>query len=417
MPDRYPTVSHPDKTLLIFSQVFIPDPASVGQHIADVAIEMARRGHKVLVYAANRGYENPAIKYLPEEIMQAVHVRRLPFSSFGKESIFTRILGTAMFHLQCLVVGLSNRNVGGILFSTSPPLIGLTATFIGMLRRIPAAYWAMDLNPDQLIALGKISPHGLIAQVLEHANRFILHRAALTVALDRFMADRLKARVDIDDRLLVLPPWPHEDHLQIPQTGENPFRVKHGLLDKFVVMYSGNHSPSNPLDTILQAARQLQDDPDIRFLFVGGGLSKKDIQAFIKEHNLANVLCLPYQPFSELGHSLSAADVHVVSLGQEMVGIVHPCKIYGAMAVARPILYLGPRPSHVTDLLDEQDIGWHIAHGDVDAAVTTIRQAKSLSPQQRQEMGQRAAQLLWARLSQAVLCKRFCDRLEAALQL
>ena len=60
------------KKLLIFSQVFLPDPASVGQHMADAAIEMVRRGHRVLVYAANRGYENPANKYAPRETLHGV---------------------------------------------------------------------------------------------------------------------------------------------------------------------------------------------------------------------------------------------------------------------------------------------------------------------------------------------------------
>ena len=121
-------------------------------------------------------------------------------------------------------------------------------------------------------------------------------------------------------------------------------------------MYSGNHSPSNPLDTLLEAALAFRDDPDIRFLFVGGGIGKRRVEEFIREHGLTNALSLPYQPLSELRHSLSAADVHVVSLGEPMVGIIHPCKVYGAMAVARPVLYFGPSPSHVADLLERAPI-------------------------------------------------------------
>ena len=63
-------------------------------------------------------------------------------------------------------------------------------------------------------------------------------------------------------------------------------------------------------------------------------------------------MSLPYQPIAELKYSLTAADVHVVSLGEGMVGIIHPCKVYGAMTAGRPILFLGPRPSHVSDLLE-----------------------------------------------------------------
>ena len=67
-----------------------------------------------------------------------------------------------------------------------------------------------------------------------------------------------------------------------------------------------------------------------------------------------NVKCLPYQPLSELSSSLSAADLHVVVMGDEFVGIVHPCKVYNILAVGAPVLYIGPEPSHVTDIASQQ---------------------------------------------------------------
>ena len=94
------------RSLVIFSQTFVPDPAAVGQHIADVAFEMARRGHRVRVYTANRGYEDTSLRYPPRENLRGVEVRRLPLSSFGKKSILTRIVGTLSFMIQCMALGL-----------------------------------------------------------------------------------------------------------------------------------------------------------------------------------------------------------------------------------------------------------------------------------------------------------------------
>lgn len=403
------------KSLLIFSQTFVPDPAAVGQHIADVAFEMARRGHRVRVYTANRGYEDTSLRYPPRENMRGVEVRRLPLSSFGKRSILTRIIGTVSFMVQSIFIGLFLPKVDAIFFSTSPPLIGIAASIVRTIRRLPIAYWAMDLNPDQLIAMKKIRPRGLIARVLELVNRIILWNSSLVIALDRFMADRLLARANLGDRLLVLPPWSHEDVMEeVPHDG-NPFRQRHGLDGKFVIMYSGNHSPANPLDTLLQAAVRFRDDPDIRFLFIGGGIGKKAVEAFIRDNRLANAISLPYQPLSELCHSLPAADVHVVSLGQEMVGIIHPCKIYGAMAIARPILYIGPRPSHITDLLDAQPFGEQVSHGDVDGAVAAIQRLKTAGSAELQRMGRIGQSALQATLGQSIVCGRLCDRLEQVL--
>jgi glycosyltransferase involved in cell wall biosynthesis len=411
-------------TLLIFSQVFIPDPASVGQHIADVASEMARRGHRVIVYTSARGYDDPAVKYPRRETIDGVEVRRLPLASFGKKSILTRIIGTVSFMTQALLAGLVARDLGGIFFSTSPPLVGMIATLVHWVRGVPIAYWLMDLNPDQLIALGKLRPRSPLAGLLRGVNGLILHESSLVVALDRFMADRIDPRQRLRDKMLIMPPWPHEEHLgggcgaapPADAAGDsNPFRARHGLAGKFVVMYSGNHSPSNPLDTLLEATMNIRDDPDIRFLFVGGGIGKRRVEEFIREQGLTNALSLPYQPLSELQHSLSAADVHVVSLGERMVGIIHPCKVYGAMAVGRPVLYFGPSPSHVADLLGEHRFGREVRHGDVAGAVDTIRALFAATPAEREAMGRRGADALCRLLSQEILCNRFCDRLEQSL--
>jgi len=402
--------------ILIYSQVFVPDPASVGQHIADVAFELARRGYRVRVYTANRGYDDPTRRYPPRETINGVEVVRLPWSSFGKKSMLTRIVGTMSFMLQALIRGLFLPNVAGVMFSTSPPLIGTIATVLRMFRGMPIAYWAMDLNPDQLLAMKKIQPGSMSERLLESINRTILQNSTLVIALDRFMAERLYPRGRLDDKLVVIPPWPHEDVIEPLRHEDNPFRAQHNLQGKFVVMYSGNHSPSNPLTTVLEAAARLKDDDSIRFLFVGGGIGKKEVEHYIQQHGLMNVVSLPYQPLETLRYSLSAADVHVVSMGDNMVGIIHPCKVYGAMAVGRPVLYVGPRPSHIADLLDRENFGQHVSHGDVDGCIAAIRRLQQLPREQLEQMGLRGQKLLAGRLSQDVLCRRFCDGLELVFE-
>ncbi len=406
------------KTLLVSSHVFVPDPAAVGQYVAEVAFEMVRRGHRVIVLTGDRGYDDPSTRYPAHEVIHGVEVVRLPLTSFGKKAIPLRIAGTASFMLQSVLHGILRSNIDGFLFSTTPPLIGVANAIAGALRRVPIAYWAMDLNPDQLVALGKLSPTSPITRALDAVNKLYLDRSALVVALDRFMLERLEAKTNLRGRGIVVPPWPLQDLVSTSVSiahADNTFRRAHGLEDRLVIMYSGNHTPSNPLDTLIAAAIRLGDDDRLRFVFVGGGAGKPAVERAIVNHRLGNVLSLPYQPLQELPRSLSAADVHVVSLGDEMVGIVHPSKVYGAMAVARPILYFGPRRSHVGDLLDEAKIGLHVAHGDVDGAVQAIRAFQEMSVATRAEMGVAGRTILETRLRCDGLSGLFCDRLESSL--
>lgn len=406
--------------ILVLSQVYVPDPTAVGQYLADAAEALAERGHDVRVITSARGFDDPTQKYPLRETIHGVDVVRMPLSSFGKKSIAHRLAGMVVFLTQALVRGLFTPRLGAILVSTSPPLASFAAVIIGALRGVPITYWAMDLNPDQMIQLGRIKETSLAARVFDFFNRLILRRAAAVVALDRFMGERLCRKHDVTDKLTVMPPWPHAEHDGGVPHDENPFRREHNLGGKFVVMYSGNHALTNPIETILDAAVQMQDREDLVFMFIGGGMRKKSVEETIAKHKPTNIVSLPYQPLETIRYSLSAADVHLVTLGQEVVGCVHPCKVYGALALGRPILYAGPRPSHVTDLLNEDDatqrIGWSIEHGDVDAAIRAIDEIRAIPKAELTAMGERSASLVKERFDTKQMIDRFCDVIESTMK-
>lgn len=401
-------------TFLIISQVYVPDPTSLGQHVADAAEEMARRGYRVVVYAAARGYEDPTKRYLSRETRNGVEVRRLPLSSFGKSSIAVRLLAQSIFLVQAVTRGLFTRKLRGIMVSTSPPFCGLAGVVISLIRRVPLKYWLMDLNPDQMVAMKVLREDSLPVRVFDMINRWTLRRASDVVVLDRFMGERVQRKLDVAGKTRTMPPWPHECGFENIPHAQNPFRQAQSLDGKFVVMYSGNHSPANPIGTLLDAAERLQNDPRLVVICIGGGSGKKEVEERVGK-GVKNIRSLPYQPFDQLRFSLSAADVHVVSIGDSVVGIVHPCKVYGAMAASRPILLLGPHPCHVSDLIEQHKIGWHIMHGDVDGAERALREMMAMSPEDLQAMGQRAAAVIAGSLSKQELMKNFCDVLQDRL--
>jgi hypothetical protein len=175
------------------------------------------------------------------------------------------------------------------------------------------------------------------------------------------------------EKITVIPPWAHSAVVHYDPDGRQAFRERYGFAGKYVVMYSGNHSPCHPLTTVLQAAARLAGRSDIAFCFVGGGSEFPTVVNFAATHNLANIRCLPYQPLADLSASLSAADLHVVIMGDPLVGIVHTCKIYNIMCIGAPVLYIGPSPSHVMDIAAGNGIPLASAnHGDVDLVVRRI---------------------------------------------
>ena len=402
-------------TIVVVSQVYVPDPTAVGQHMHDACSELAKRGYRVVVYTSRRGYDNPRQCYPRRERLDGVEIRRLPLSSFGKRSIKVRLIAQLLFLFQVSVRALFTRRFKAIVVSTSPPMAGATGLLLHKLRGAKLRFWAMDINPDQAILMGKTSQTSLLSRGFNKMNRMLMRDSEEIIALDHFMAQRLEVKRgqgDTGGRMSIIPPWPLGDYLEPVEHGDNPFRKEFGLEDKFVIMYSGNISPAHRIDTILDAAKQFKNHARLRFVFIGGQQARTRIDAFAQKHDLTSILrTLPYQPLDRIKYSLSAADLHLVSMGDKMTGIVHPCKIYGAMAVARPVLFCGKHACHIGEIVDRFDFGRTVNHGDIDAAAKAIQHCLDQSPEEMKIVGQRARNAMLEHFDKTKLCLQLCDLL------
>lgn len=412
IPSHMTDLSKRPGTVLILSQVYVPDPTSVGQHMAGAAAELVRRGWRVVVYTSDRGYDDPAVRYPRRELLEGVEVCRLRFSSFGKKRLLLRLLGGLGFVARVGIKGLFVRDLRCVLVSTSPPMCSAAALFIRLIRRTPFLFWCMDVNPDQAVQIGWAKEEAWSTRAFAWLLRTTLRRARRIVSLDRFMTDRLASKTDCSDRIVTLPPWPLDGQLSPIPHEANPFRTQHELNGKFVVMYSGNVGATSRISSVIDAAEGLESNSKIFFVIIGGGVGMDMVKRRLQERPLANLLTLPYQPLDQLRYSLSAADLHVVTMIDAVVGINHPCKVYGAMAVARPILFLGPEASHVGDLLGSSEFGWQAPIDDPDRIVAVLQEAATSESSLLERLGQSGHATLHAGLSEEHLRGRFVDRVE-----
>ncbi len=366
--------------ITLVNQAFHPDVVSSGQHLTDLAVALAERGHDVTVVTSRRAYDDSAKTFPKYELWRGIKIHRVFNTGFGKRAKWRRAADFLTFLISCCgrLIFLPKPDV--VVALTSPPLVSVIAAAFTKLRGAKFCYWIMDLNPDEAIAAGWLSPDSFVAKWLERLSRFSLRRAASVVVLDKFMQRRILAKNIPAEKIAVIPPWSHDSEVKFDAAGRAQFRKAHGLENKFVIMYAGNHSPCHPLDTILAAAKTLAaSDPEINFAFVGGGSEQRRVKIFAAENKLPNILCLPYQPLEQLAGVLSAADLHLVVMGDPFVGLVHPCKAYNLLRVNAAILYMGPRPSHISEILDELNgklFGAATPHGDAAAAVKSILELK-----------------------------------------
>ena len=364
---------------------------ATGQQLTSLAKELAERGHRVTVLTSDRGYDDPSLRFQRRESWQGITIIRIPSVALGKTKKWQRALNFGSFLVLCAFRLLLLPRYDVVVALTSPPLISLIGTLFVKLKGGRFFLWMMDLNPDEAIVAGWLKADSTPTRVLQRLLRFSLKNAERVIVLDRFMKERVRGKGVPEEQIAIVPPWALDDTIQFDEAGRRTFRAQQELTDKFVVMYSGNHSPCHPLDTLLEAAQSLSKSADIVFCFVGGGSEQAKVQAFIALHSLRNIRCLPYQPLEHLSASLSAADLHVIVMGESFPGIVHPCKIYNILSVGTPFLYIGPDESPIADIVAESNRrqAYAASHGDVQTVVQCIGQARSngsyRTPQSRQQ--------------------------------
>jgi colanic acid biosynthesis glycosyl transferase WcaI len=361
--------------VLLINQVFYPDPQATGQYLSHLAEALVKRGHEVTVLTGRRDYDDPTLGYPARETWRGIEIIRVWNSGCGHGAKWRRAADFFTFLLSASLRGIFLRRADVVVALTTPPLVSVLGAALAKLWRARFVYWVMDLNPDEAVAFGWLEPEGTMTHLLDAALRWSLRQADGVIVLDDYMRARVIAKEIAPEKIVTVPIWMHGG-VRVDPEGRERFRREHGLEGKFVVMYSGNHTPCHPLETLVGAARLLRNDPQIHFCFVGGGSEWRKLRDFARAEAWTNATFLAYQPFEALSASLSAADMQVVAMGDPFVGIVHPCKVYNFLAVERPFIYIGPRPSHVTDLIQEaglEKVTASFRHGESAALAEELR--------------------------------------------
>lgn len=399
--------------VLLLNQCFYPDVMATAQQLTHLALGLVERGHQVTIIAGDRGYDDPATRFTRRETWQGITIIRIPSLALGKQSKWRRAGNFASFLIHCSLRLLLLPRFDVVVGLTSPPLISVLGSLFVRMKGGRFIFWVMDLNPDEAIAAGWLKEKSLAAKILNSFLRYSLRNASRVIVLDRFMKQRIMKKGISEERITVLPPWAHGDAVCFDETGRWAFRERHNLSQSFVVMYSGNHSPCHPLNTLLEAALRLAGKSEIAFCFVGGGTEQAKVKAFAARHRLNGVSSLPYQPLKYLAGSLSAADLHTVVMGDGFSGIVHPCKVYNILSVGVPLLYIGPPESPITDIAAQATNGFAIysaRHGEVDRVVDHILKAS----EQKKSLNAGTCSELAAKFAKDALVPRMIQLLESS---
>ena len=346
------------------------------------------------------------------EERHGVRIRRIASTSFGRRRAIGRLIDYATFHVALAWRLLFVRRASVIVTLTTPPLVGLWGHVFAALKRCQHVAFLMDLHPDAEFAHGMLRPRGLLGRALTAIDSFVVRRAERCVCLGPIQTERVRAKGVRAERIVQIPVWNDGDEIAPREHADNDLRTALGWQEKFVVMYSGNAGIAHRFDEILDAARRLDEESSrILFVFVGGGPRTPDIRANVERSGLGNVRFLPPFERSQLKHSLTAADVHLVTLRDSFAGISVPGKLYGILAAGRPALFVGPQRSDTAMHLAESEAGLAFEPGAGAELAQAILDLASDSNRCRR-MGKSGRSYFEARHAAAVCCESWRVLLE-----
>jgi len=379
----------------IFNQYAHPPDLPGGTRHYDLGRELVKRGHQVTIFATSFHHYlhretrlQPGEKWKIEVIdgIKFVWLRTPPY----QRNDWRRVRNMVTFALRAWWLG---RRLPELIPEIEKPdvvigssvhlLTPLAAYWVARHYRVPFLMEVRDLWPQTIIDMGELSQHHPITKALQALERFLYRRAARIITL-LARADKYITACGVPREKIVWIPngvdLSRFEGLEPYVASENGFRV----------FYLGAHGKANALDTVIQAARILQDRGyrDIRFILVGDGPEKPRLMALAEEIRLHNVEFRGPVPKSAVPKTLFAADatlfvLHNLSLYNYGISLN---KLFDYLAASKPLILVG-RPAN--NPVEEAHCGLAVPPQDPEALAEAVIQLYRMSPEERAEMGKR----------------------------
>lgn len=368
------------------NRFFWPAEPATAQLLLDLAESLARGPWSVSVVA---GLSSPGLPR--SETHAGIQIVRIGRPMAAGQELGRRALDFAFFHVAALRTLWRTVQRGDVVVALSdPPLIGVTAALIAKLRGARLVHWVQDIYPEVVQAVTKSFAAKLATVVLRPVRNLAWRRAAACVTLGEDMAAILKAAGVTQDRLHIVANWAPQGLGPGDAADVMALRTRWEIGTRFVIGYSGNLGRVHDLDGVIRVAEDLRSDPQFLFLFVGHGAGFAALHAAAEQRKLTNIRFLPPRPRRELSASLSVPDIHLVGLRPGCESVVFPSKLYGAAAVARPVLVLGAENSELADIVRRNGLGAVFSPGDT-TGISSYLRALAADAAARRTLGESAS--------------------------
>lgn len=410
------------KHLLLACHYYTPDVASTGQLLKELAEGMLDTFDITAIcvvpsYVGTIEDEYKTQKYYFENI-NGVDVVRIRVPEFSKTNKMSRIKNIVSYFFGAMAATTKVGKQDYVLAISQPPVLGgLLGVWYKWTKHAKFIYNIQDFNPEQVMAVG-YSKNKLVLKLMMALDKFSCRQCDLVITVGRDLIDTLNGRFKKNPpKFVMINNWIDEKVIHpLPANHEKvaAFKEKYGLDGKFVIMYSGNIGLYYDLENIIiviekfKSGLKAADGREVIFAFVGAGSVLEKLVLYKQNHNMDNVVFIPYQDKEDLIYSLNAGDVHWCVNTKGIKGVSVPSKAYGIMAVGKPILGVLDRESEARTLIEASRCGKCHSPGDYKGIEELICWfIENNGSAEVKEMGIRGREYLVAHLTKKISVEKY----------
>lgn len=354
------------KKLLMYTNYFYPEVATTGQILTELAEGLTETFDVTVICEipsyAQKIEEKYKVKKFYFEEYKGMRVIRVRVPEVNKQSKVSRVKYILSYFFNCIGATFKAGKFDLVFTVTQPPILGGLLGVIGKIAtRGKLMYQIMDFNPEQTIAVN-YAGNKMVLGAMMWFDKLSCRFSDVVVTLGRDMQETLYKRFKSKNvpNNVVINNWIDETKVYPLEHSDEKvaaFRKQYELVGKFVIMTSGNIGLYYDFENLLKIMAKFKDEKDVVFAFVGDGLVKPKLQEYVEKHQLTNVLFAPFQKKEDLNYSLNAADVHIVTNALGVKGVSVPSKIYGILAVNKPIWGILEKGSEAWRIIEDSNSG------------------------------------------------------------
>lgn len=228
-----------------------------------------------------------------------------------------------------------------------------------------------DVWPDNAVQSGLIINDGILYRYFELWQRYVYKRADKLICISEDMKDFIVSKGVDEKKIEVIYNWGYsDDTVNIPWE-ENKFVEKYGLEKNFYAVYAGNIGKMQNVELIVRAAKKI---PDTKFLIIGDGAKREEVEKMAKE--VENIRMLPLQPPKLAEHIYSMAGVNIIPLVEGGPKTAMPSKTGVVLSCGCPVIFCFGSGTRFAEIVEKYGAGTSVSATNEDELVEAIRHRK-----------------------------------------